>query len=176
LLELLLVQLGIAGVVLPLYCPEGAADRLLAGPVGRNGVGYRASFGLVERSVGVQVLQPQAPQRLVPRSGPDGGLGVVRCSRAVGATGLRLLASHTLTSTRRKLIGGLQLPTGDAQPDRRVALHTHRNVAYRSDVTNHRKWTLWRLLSILQESVADDRLGQHVADADAAKLLIVRLA
>jgi amidophosphoribosyltransferase len=99
------------------------------------------------------VLQPQAPQRLGPRSGPDGGLGVVRCSRAVGATRLRLLASHTLTSTRRKLIGRLQLPTGDGQPDRRVALHTHRNVAYRSDVTNHRKWTLWRLLSILQESL-----------------------
>src|SRR4029453_14036315 len=114
---------------------------------------WRGGVGLVERSVGVQVLQPQAPQRLGPRSGPDGGLGVVRCSRAVRATRLRLLASHTLTSTRRKLIGRLQLPTGDGQPDRRVALHTHRNVAYRSDVTNHRKWTLWRLLSILQESL-----------------------
>jgi len=61
LLELLLVQLVIAGAVLPLQRPERIADRPLAGPVGRNGVGYRPPLGLVQLPVGVQVFQPQAP-------------------------------------------------------------------------------------------------------------------
>ena len=93
------------GVVLWLQRPERTADRLLAGPGGRNRVWYRPPFGLVQRPVGIQVVQPQTPQRLVSRSGRDGGVGVVRSSRAVGGAGLRLLASHPLAAPRRKLIG-----------------------------------------------------------------------
>ena len=56
------------------------------------------------------MFQPQTLQRLVSRSGRDGGVGVVRSSRAAGGAGLRLLASHALASTRRKLIGDFSCP------------------------------------------------------------------
>jgi hypothetical protein len=134
-LELLLVELLVARAMLPLQRPECAADRPLAGPVRRNGVGDRPPLRPVELSVGVQVLQPQPPQRLVSGSCPNGGLGVVRWFRAVGATGPQPLAGHALAGAL-ELIGWLQLPAGAAQPDRRVSLHSHRNAAYRSVVTN----------------------------------------
>src|SRR4029450_11010416 len=55
------------GVVLWLQRPERTADRLLAGPGGRNRVWYRPPFGLVQRPVRGQVLRPRALQRLGAR-------------------------------------------------------------------------------------------------------------
>jgi hypothetical protein len=103
--ELLLVQLDIAWALLLLQCPERAADRPVAGPGRGCGVGDLAPLGPVQLSVGVQVLQPQAPQRLVSGSCPGGGVGVMRCSRAVGATWLQPLAGQAFAAARRKLIG-----------------------------------------------------------------------
>jgi hypothetical protein len=104
-LHFLLVQLAIAGAMLPLHRPEGAAGGPLAGQVRRNGARYRTPLRLVVLPVGVQVLLPQAPQRLVSRPCVERCMGVVPCSRALSAPGPRTLTRHAFVSTRLKLIG-----------------------------------------------------------------------
>jgi hypothetical protein len=63
----------------------------------------------------------QAPSRLVSRSCPNGSMGVMLRFKALGASGLGLLAGLAFASARLKVTGCLQLPAGDAQPDRRVS-------------------------------------------------------
>ena len=47
------------------------------------------------------------------------------------------LAGPAFASTWLRLIARFELPTGDAQPHRRVSFATHRLAAYPSSVTNH---------------------------------------